>query len=193
MNRLIVCLAVVVLVAGCSGARSAPPDAGKSKAPTSSPTIPPVAEPPPAMPASAKTMSVAGGRAFARYVLDVHNYALRTGETKELRGVLAPECFLCLTIPELVESAYRGGGRIAGGLWIPRSAVEAVPSLSEPEDRGFFQVSIHLEPMTTYAAHGDAIATEDGSIQDRALMISTSWRDGQWYVEQFHGVGGQKL
>jgi hypothetical protein len=193
MNRLIVCLVATFLLAACGTTHpSAKPARPVSSSP--SPSITPSVEAGPAMPAVARQSTPAGAKAFAQWFLEVHNRALRTGDTAALREAIAPECFMCLAMPALIESAYRDGGRISGGEWIPTSPVQAVPSSAGAiKGTGFFQLSIHLQPMTSFGAHHQHVTSQDGSTHDRALLIWTSWRDGRWYVSQINGVTGQQL
>jgi hypothetical protein len=195
MSRLVACLAVLLIASACAGGNAdRVPSARVSKSPHS--TVRSNTEPPPEMPRVAKANSLAGANAFASYFLEVHNYAMRTGRTDELRRVTAPECFTCLATPALIESTYRSGGRIAGGQWIPMTNVFSetnYPGGRFPKGHGFFNVSIHIQPMTTFAGHDRIIGTYAGSNHDRYLSISTSWRAGQWYVDQLIGAAGQQL
>lgn len=195
MYRLITCLTMVVLFSGCGGeaADTASP-AVTSSAPSASATNTPP-EPAPRVPPLARTNSLRGARAFVTYFLELQNYALRTGQTAELRQAIAPECFMCLALPNLIESTYRGGGRIEGGQWLPTSSpvVQAPDPAQVPRGMGFFGLNIHLEPMRTTAADDSQTGDFPGSQHDRWLSVSTRWIDGHWAIDGLMGVSGQQL
>jgi hypothetical protein len=192
MSRLAVLVACLVIVTGC-GAEHVQPTA-KPRATSEAPRPSASSLKAPPMPQAAKRKSHNGAVAFTSHYLTVRNFAMRTGQTTELRRLTAPECLMCNTTPTLIEATYLAGGRIDGGLWQRTTKVfldTGYPGGQEPTDRGFLMTNIHLTPMKIAASDGRTIATYPGSNHDRGLSISIAWRGGHWCVEQILTVGGQ--
>lgn len=191
MNRVIACLIASLLVAGCGGQ---PSTSTRATSILPAPT-PSASTPAPTMPRAARKNTPAGATAFARYFIEVRNYAITTGRTAELRKITAPECFECLDAPTLIDAVHGAGGRIEGGVWEPVRKMTLVPCsmCSGWDGRGFLQGTFHLESMRVVSAQDKVIGNYPGSYYDRGLTISTSWREGRWYVEDVSSIGGQRL
>ena len=133
---------------------------------------------------------------FAAYYLDVRNYALQTGDTTELKRITAPQCLMCLQAPTLIESVYRGGGHIEGGLWVRTTDVfppSNYPGGQPPKGMNFLDLSIHLMPVRVISPEGKITAAYEGSQHDRGLTITIRWDHGGWLVDGIMTVGGQQL
>jgi hypothetical protein len=140
--------------------------------------------------------SSAGAVAFAAYYVDVRNHALRTGDTAELTRITPPECVMCLLTPVLIESTYRAGGHIEGGLWVRTTNVfppSNYPGGQPPKGINFLDLNIHLMPMKVIGADGKITGSCEGSHHDRGLTIDTRWEHGHWLVDGVMTIGGQQL
>jgi hypothetical protein len=193
MPRLLVCFAVLLSLSGCGG--DEPRTAVSKPPPTAAPHLPPA----PSMPAAAKKRTTAGSVAFARYFVAVRNHALGTGQTDQLRRLIVAECIECQATPGLIETAYRGGGRIEGGGWqirwagTPSNPPPPLPGPPRPMQYASVDLSVHITPQIVYAGSDSAPRSYPGSNHDRSLGFGLTWRDGHWCLDQVMTFTGQLL
>lgn len=115
---LALALACMLPLAACSGDSDEPAAAATASSTTSaSPSEPPSsADKPekkkpsaPTLPAAAKGDSVKAAKAFVEHYIDLFNYAMTTGETKEFRAA-SRKCEGCDRYAKLFEKQYKRGG-----------------------------------------------------------------------------------
>jgi hypothetical protein len=119
---VVVAVAVLLAVAGCSGgdapssalpSGSAPPQS--SSPPPNPPSTAATTPPPPAptYPAAARPDTPTAAASFARYWLSVLDYATTSGDTKLLRQVA--NCAGCNALADGIDTLRREGGHTIGG------------------------------------------------------------------------------
>lgn len=90
-----------------------------SASPSASPSASEAATPkglvPPTLPAAAKGSNDKAARAFARYWIDMVNYAQATGDTASLAELHGGGCSACTGGVDAVEETYSAGKSVAGG------------------------------------------------------------------------------
>jgi Family of unknown function (DUF6318) len=69
--------------------------------------------PPPPLPAAARADTPVGAESFARYYMDVLDYAYQTGNTAPVRA--AAHCKGCDAVADGIDAWYRQGGHYEGG------------------------------------------------------------------------------
>lgn len=130
-------LAAVVLLSGCSGGPQAAgddPSASPSGGSTSaSPSPVPSVEPAPSAPAAARSRKPAGQRAFARHVMDLWAYALRTNDPKPLAAARLgkPPCGGCAPLAKELASRRTQGWSVD----FPGLTVRSLALSSQGSDR----------------------------------------------------------
>jgi Family of unknown function (DUF6318) len=118
----VVAVAVVLAVAGCSGgdapssalpSGSAPPQSSSppSNPPSTAATTPPPSAP--TLPATATQDTPTGAQSFARYYIEVLDYAYRAGDTQLLRQLA--HCPGCDAVADGIDKFISAGGRYEGG------------------------------------------------------------------------------
>jgi hypothetical protein len=68
------------------------------------------------LPEAAKAETKEGLEAFAKYWYQALSYAYETGDTTLLKNVSGPECVFCSGLARGVESAWRDGKWVEGGI-----------------------------------------------------------------------------
>ena len=116
---------VFVVSAGCGSGEADPDESGTASAvvepseTVSEASVEPSPEPsltPPVLPEEAKQQTPEGAVAFATWWFDTLNYATATGDTAILKSVAGPDCGTCRNYIDEIDSAYRYGGRMEGGV-----------------------------------------------------------------------------
>lgn len=143
----------LAVVAGCSSSPPEPeplPEPTRSSAASSSPSPGPTATPP-TLPAEAEGTSPAAAKAFARYYIELVNYAAATGDTQPARQVSSARCQSCNGILGKVDEIYSSGGRLTGEGWRVRN-MKYQPF--QPEDRPVLSVGIRISPQVMVSRAG---------------------------------------
>lgn len=140
-----------------------------------SPSTSPVATPSaPALPEAAKVNSPDGANAFARWWVDMSNYAQHTGDTSLLGPVNDSRCSGCNGAVDAVKQTYGAGGHIeGGGLTIQRFR-------ELPLDYGADWAAVArgvVAPQRTVASDGSASSSEGGNIY---LYVYVGWAGDHW-------------
>lgn len=139
---------------------------------------PPVAAGAPLLPATAKEKSPIGLQAFARYYIDVYNYALRTGETTLLESLATDDCDTCAAYVKQVRDAYAGGGRIDGGT-VKVLNSGAPPLIDGMDSRVDLKIDVAKE--RDLDAHGAVIKQFPGE-KSSSVVLYPKWRAGRWIL-----------
>jgi len=155
-RRALLAAATMLALAGCSEDNSDQPQPLPPF--TASPS--PSAVPQPTMPAAAKQHTREGVEAYARYFVDVANYAQRTGDTRGVQSLAGPDCATCAQYVADVKEWYRVGSVRGGLLTITRVHTPAFR-------KGFSPVSlldVDVSPVEWFDADGSKVgATEPGT------------------------------
>lgn len=103
-----------VALSGCTSVAAIP--SGAQSAEVVDATKPPVSDGAtlPVKPKASLEHSNAGLEATIRYWVDLHNYALATGDTAALEKLSAVDCEYCQSEIAEINSVYKDGGRIEG-------------------------------------------------------------------------------
>ena len=118
----------MALLSGCSGGAPAAGDDAPSASPSAAPSPAPSVEPAPSAPAAAHSRTPAGQRAFARYVMELWAYALRTNDPKPLAATSRGRspCDGCARLAEELASRRTQGWAVDfAGLHVRRIALTA--------------------------------------------------------------------
>jgi len=131
------------------------------------------------MPTEARGTSKAAAKAFARYYIDVLNYATSTGDTSEANTVSAPDCESCIAMLAKIDAVYANGGYFEGDGW-------SVTSLKyqplQPKREPVVSVGIVVAPQHMLAKrNADIVSFEGGR---NRLTLRLSFADGMWSVRQ---------
>ncbi len=113
-------------LAGCTGDAAPSPPPLETSTSSPSPTEA-TGSPAPTLPPEAKGKSVASAKAFARYFIDVVNFAIRTGDADAVMDVSAPGCVTCRAVKRNAERIYGSGGKIEGGQMTPNTVTVVNP------------------------------------------------------------------
>ena len=185
----VVAVAVVFAVAGCSAGEapsaalpsgSAPPQSSSppSNPPSTAATAPPPTAPP--LPAAATQDTPAGAQSFARYYIEVLDYASHTGDVQSLRRL--GNCETCLAQADGIEKFFKSGGHVEGGE-IRITNTESVRFLR----------SAALVNITYDQATGKSIARNGKTENSRALRseifaLTLEWSRDSWNVQKMQAV-----
>lgn len=114
LTALTACSALLVALGGCGG----DPEPKFTKAPSPSTSVSPSPTPsepvPPKMPAAAKKHTVAGAKAFTRYLWRLFAYAQKHPDSTLLPPLMSVGCRPCEGMTELVANLERDHGLIRG-------------------------------------------------------------------------------
>ncbi|MEX0427749.1 DUF6318 family protein [Nocardioides sp. DS6] len=138
---------------------------------------------PPEMPEAAKRHTVAGAKAFARYVVETTNYATLMLDPAPLRQISSQHCDGCQSAIEIIANDRKKNATVTGGDWTVTS-IRVVP-LQAGKFRPM-QVTIFghtTREVITYPS-GRQATYEAADVRDRLLMSDGSggWSLMSWEV-----------
>jgi hypothetical protein len=162
------------LLAGCTS--NAEPTPLPEPSPSSASASPTPSATPPSLPPEAEGTSPQAAKAFAHFYVDSVNYAMATGETRDLEGLAAEACRACHAITDGIRDAYAGGGRLEGRGWLVRD----VQYLRLASDKALIGVTLRIARQADYES-GDAKPRWSRASRGH-LDLRMSWRTGQWRV-----------
>jgi hypothetical protein len=131
------------------------------------------------MPAAAKGASAASAKAFAKYYVDLINYAMRTGKTGPVRKFAEKSCSTCAVISKEIDRVYRKSGHIERGRW--RVANAALLQANSPATT-LVRLQVQLSRQVVYSspsASPSSSAPRKGRID---LYVHPA--HGSWMVQQ---------
>ena len=185
----VVAVAVVFAIAGCSGgdapssalpSGSAPPQSSSppSNPPSTAATTPPPTAPP--LPDTATQDTPAGAQSFARYYIEVLDYASHTGDVQSL-GRLG-DCGTCKAQADGIERFFKAGGHVEGGE-IRITNTEAVRFLK----------TAALVSVTYDQTKGKSVAqngrTENSpALRSETFALTLGWSRDSWNVQKMQTV-----
>lgn len=121
-------LTTALLTTACDNTTTTPPATSPTTAAsTPAPSTPPkptVAEP--VLPAAAKGITVSSADAFARFYLQVIDYATATGQVGLLNRSSDKGCISCGQLSKLYGSIYKAGGSVTGDFRSNNVAISGV-------------------------------------------------------------------
>jgi hypothetical protein len=119
-----------------------------------------------------------GLQAFARYYIDVYNYALGTGDTDLLESLATDACSTCAAYVKQVQDAYAAGGRIDGG-YVKVLSSGAPPLIEGMESRVDLKIDIAKE--RDLDSRGTLVKTFPGE-KASFVVLYPRWRSGRWIL-----------
>jgi hypothetical protein len=128
------------------------------------------------MPAAARGRSAHAAEAFARYYVDLINYAARTGRTRQLGAASAQQCRTCSTIGRNIRRVYSTGGRIQSHGW--HLTEVTVTSQHDDADR-VLRLRIHEAPERVLSDSGRRVRSFEGGMQSMTMYLR---RKPDWSV-----------
>ena len=170
-----------VLLSGCSG--GSPADAGSASGPASAaasnatPSRSPDAQPAPAAPAAVRSRKAAGQRAFARHVMDLWGYALRTNDAKPLvaTGAGRQACGGCAPLARELAARRRQGWTVD----LPGVTVRRVRLAAQGNDR-VARATVDIPASDSYLSDGTfrntSPAHKGATFVVRMRYVRTQWR-----------------
>lgn len=172
-------------LAGCSGgdsdnsADSGLPSKSESTTPTApaTETTPASATQPPELPDLATRQSQAGARAFARFYIDLLDYAQHTGDVQPLVRSSSGDCAGCNNYIDFFRDWYERGGWIKRGDRSVRSFERVFPS-APPHDM-YLRVAGQLAPGEFLRRKGAEVKHAPGETLDLEIWLartSNGWR-----------------
>lgn len=87
--------------------------------------------PQPRLPDKAVGTSVAAAESFVRHYVDLLNYAMNTGDTREFDRASLPSCDGCADYTAMIEKAYQRGGYFETDGW----SVDSITTSAAPAGR----------------------------------------------------------
>ncbi len=123
-----------------------------------------------------------GAEAFARYFVEMTEYAWNTGDTDTLREISNHDCEWCSGIINTIEEKYLSGGWVLG-LRYDISSVES-PILFPNED-GKYAVVVNVK--TSDHDNYDGVELKRLTMQLERVELHECWLDTDWIV--FGGLG----
>lgn len=165
-----------------SGSASASNSAAASSSPVAkpqeaTPTSPAKNIPEPVMPAAAKKNTAEGLEAFTRYWFEVHNYAQKTGDTKQMMALCVEESDYCKSRRDSVNQFTERNAWMVDGNTIITSFFTDLSDT--PAGYKVAIVEVEQEGRKVYNADGPIVeanlSAASGPFESYAI-----WRDGQW-------------
>lgn len=173
-----------MLVGACLGAVACS-GSGGSAGPA---TLPPITATPSAtptavaVPTEATAATPEAAAAFARYWFDILNQAARSGDTSRLRLLSDPACSTCERFAASIESLYRPGGRIEGGLFTIASAEAAGLETGATSTRVL--VIYDVTPTRQISGSG-AVMQETGALRGQTGDLTLTRAPNGWILKEF--------
>ncbi|GAA2551815.1 hypothetical protein HD598_000479 [Neomicrococcus aestuarii] len=141
------------------------------------PTSPAKNIPEPVMPAAAKKNTAEGLEAFTRYWFEVHNYAQKTGDTKQMMALCVEESAFCDHRKESVDQFTERNAWMIDG-----DTIISTYFSDQSETPAGYKVSI-----VEIDQEGRKVYNSDGPIVEANLKSTSGafesysiWRDGGW-------------
>jgi Family of unknown function (DUF6318) len=128
----------------------------------------------PTMPAAAKGTSAAAAEAFARYYVDLINYAMRTGDTDPMRSTTEKDCRTCFVVANGIDNIYRTHGRIKGDGWQVLRASTSKPRRSEAR----VKMHVRITKQTVFdspSARPSSSRPSNGRLELALIRSSRDW------------------
>ena len=174
-------IAAGLLLSGCGGSPepSPPPKPSKSSSPSASAT-----PTPPVLPEAANARTDAAVESFARYYVDLINFATTSGSREGLDTFASDACTSCRRLSTRLEQIYGAGGSIASEGWRV-TAVDVVPD--QPLRRKYVDLAIVQSPQILIEKAGAAPKRFPGGKQTLTMLVAR--RGSSWVVTRMSLAG----
>lgn len=138
---------------------------------------------PPKLPIEAGEETKDGVEIFAKYYVELLEYAYTTGDVRALEVVNSPSCKSCSGPVGDVKNAYSAGGWVVGG---DLEATAASSSFLRSADGSYF-VNLSIKQGRTAYYSGPRVLRKDvpAPEQEAPMQLTASFVDGAWQVEDF--------
>lgn len=130
----------------------------------------------PVLPEAAKQHTREGADAFARHFMAVLNYAVATGDVRQLKALSGPTCKSCANFVKTIDGVYPEG-KLVGG-----QATIIEPTKTPPLMEGVIPAT-HIDFVRSTQQH-----VLDGKILETVpevrskWIVSLKWADHGWHV-----------
>jgi len=161
--------------AGRAPPPSAPPP---PPPPPRAPTTPPPTAPP--LPATATQDTPAGAQSFARYYIEVLDYASHTGDVQSLRRL--GNCETCLAQADGIEKSFKSGGHVEGG------EIRIINTESVRLLRGAALVNITYDQATGKSIARNGKTENSRALRSEIFALTLGWSKDSWNVQKMQAV-----
>jgi len=176
-------LSAGVLLTGCSD--GSPPATGSQPSPaaassSAAPNPVPVVQPAPAAPGAVRSRKAAGQQAFARHVMDLWGYALRTDDARPLVATRAAHaCGGCAPLARELASRRRQGWTVD----FPGVTVRRVRLAAQGGDR-MARATVDIPASDSYTTDGTFRNTSPAH-QGATFVVRMRYVRAQWRLVSF--------
>jgi hypothetical protein len=173
-----------VLLTGCDGSPSAagtPSAAPSATVSSAAPSPVPSVDPAPAAPAQVRSRKAAGQQAFARHVMDLWGYALRTDDPKPLAATAAGKqtCGGCAPLARALASRRRQGWTVD----FPGVTVRRVRLAAQGGDR-VARATVDIPASDSYTTDGTFRNTSPAH-KGATFVVRMRYVRNQWRLVSF--------
>lgn len=145
----------------------------------------PVGPTPPPLPSEAKQNTVEGAEAFARYYMDLSNYARETLDAGPWKKIFDPGCERCQAIVENFDIAKNRGDYAEGG----RYSVDSIVVNRLEPDRYLARITFDVSERQQYYRDGKPIDGDPAPATSNNLgVLDAAWVDGRFQVYHLEAV-----
>ncbi|MDO4258896.1 MAG: DUF6318 family protein [Actinomycetaceae bacterium] len=136
---------------------------------------------PPELPEEAKQESAAGAEAYAKYYFALLSYALKTGDTDELKSTYNTDCKSCAQRTANIENQYKNGGWFHGEGHLIEESYPGIQLNDEERARHRWQVymRLHTPAYTQYYPDGSLKPTQENRTE---VLTETCWKGDAWTI-----------
>ena len=137
----------------------------------------------PQLPSAATNMDAFGARYFAEYYLNLLAYSINTGNTTTLKKVSSPECKVCQSFINEIETQYTGGGWNIGMKYEVRTLDDGIPH-SDDEDVYLVVGTVHTPIYVAFNEEGKIVS---GAERTELIELEVDSGSGSFVLRRLYG------
>ena len=137
----------------------------------------------PQLPSAATNMDAFGARYFAEYYLNLLAYSINTGNTTTLKKVSSPECNVCQSFINEIETQYTGGGWNIGMKYEVRTLDDGIPH-SDDEDVYLVVGTVHTPIYVAFNEEGKIVS---GAERTELIELEVDSGSGSFVLRRLYG------
>ena len=137
----------------------------------------------PQLPSAATNMDAFGARYFAEYYLNLLAYSINTGNTTTLKKVSSPECKVCQSFINEIETQYTGGGWNIGMKYEVRTLDDGIPH-SDDEDVYLVVGTVHTPIYVAFNEEGKIVS---GVERTEVIELEVDSGSGSFVLRRLYG------
>ena len=137
----------------------------------------------PQLPSAATNMDAFGARYFAEYYLNLLAYSINTGNTTTLKKVSSPECKVCQSFINEIETQYTGGGWNIGMKYEVRTLDDGIPH-SDDEDVYLVVGTVHTPIYVAFNEEGKIVS---GVERTELIELEVDSGSGSFVLRRLYG------